>query len=285
MDRPTEPATPSSSNPPPKKPWPLTVARKRPLAFIALLSLVLLHAILLVLPFVFPGYNFTWIQWTQIGMVSFWLAAGVSPLAIRLIVTTALLAYLANLNPMPFLDLEFWVIILVIPACISAGVGLIARFAFVLIERWQFRLRELLLTVTFCAVALVIMQNISYQSTRFTGLPQFAWHLSLIEGIFNGVLTGLCCVVVLAQREARLWTFGVVIFLLSATLALEFGVISNYQYQLSSGNFGSNFKYSWGQALQTNAIAFLLIWITLFPADYALNLFHRPPPTNPAPDA
>jgi len=284
MDRLTEPNTPGPSTPPPEDPGPLTVARKRTLALIVLLGLLLLHAFLLVLPFLFPGHNVTWVQWTQIGMVSFWLAAGVSPLAIRLIVTTALLAYLANLNPMPFLDLEFWVIILVIPACVSAGVGLIAKFAFVLIESRQFRLRELLLTITFCAVALVFMQAIFHQSTRSPGLPQSAWNLFLIEGTFHGVLTGLCCVVVLARREARLWTFGVVIFLLIATIALEFGVISNYQYQLSSGNFGSNFTYSWGVALRTNAIAFLLIWITLFPADYALNLFHRTPPTNPAPD-
>ncbi|MEX0792413.1 MAG: hypothetical protein WD045_04720 [Pirellulaceae bacterium] len=268
MDRPTEP------NPPLEKPWPLTVDAKGPLALFALLGFVLLQGVLLILPFVRPGPHDTSFQLAQIGMVSFWLAAGVSPLATRMMVTAALLTWLASSSSGEY----FIAFIFFLMACVSAGVGLIASLIFARGENRQFRLQDLLLMVSLYAVALAIMQNIAQGSEELARLPDAAWHLILLQIAFHGVLIGLCCVPLLARRGAKLRTFAVVLPLLVATMALEI-LISHtiFPGQLDLGNFSSAASFFFELVWKVKVPAILLVWLTLFPADYALNLFHQPP--------
>lgn len=256
---------------------------KGPLALVALVWFVLVQWVLLVLQFS-PSPYVTMVQLTLMGLVSFWLAVGVSPLALRLIVSTALLAWFLNSSSVLNLGHDAWVAILMITAFVSAGLGWIARWCFAWAENWrfrlnwQFRMRELLLMITLCAVALAVVQILIQKGARIASLPDEVWPLVLLQSIFHGVLVGLCGVPVLARCGARLRVFGVILFALVATVALEIATSTHFfQNQIQLGNFPSNASFLWELVLKKKLPAILIVWLTLFPADYALNLFHRPP--------
>lgn len=254
------------------------------MALFALLGFVLLHGVLLISPVMFPTSSDLAIQLAQVGMVSFWLAAGVSPLWLRLIVTATLLTWLASSSSGEYFRRDVFALLIFSMACVSAGVGLIASLTFARGENRQFQLRDLLITISLYAVALAIMQSIAQGSKDFPWMSETEWHLILLQIFFHGVLIGLCCVPLLARRRARLWTFGVVLPLLLANIALAIVIThTSYPGQLNLGNFPSAASFFFELVLKQKLPSILFVWITLYPADYALNLFHRPP-ENPAPD-